>query len=105
MNAAVMFMDRFNQAANCTFGNSAYELNGTVLLSGGNNTQSLTFTIGSITGGDNWSPSLGSFGVLRKDGSTTEESVYLTWTPIPEPGAALLGGLGMLALLRRRHIA
>jgi len=61
------------------------------------------FIIGSISGGANWDPALGSFGTLRKDGSTTEESVYLTWTAIPEPGAALLGGLGMLLLLRRRR--
>jgi fibronectin-binding autotransporter adhesin len=61
------------------------------------------FTIGSITGGANYSPSLGSFGILRNDGSTTADSVYLTWTPIPEPEAALLGGIGMLLLLRRRR--
>ena len=52
------------------------------------------FTIGSITGGANWDPLLGSFGVLRKDGSTTEDSVYLSWTPIPEPG---------LPVRRHRH--
>jgi hypothetical protein len=58
---------------------------------------------GSVSGGTNWDPALGSFGTLRKDGSTTEDSVYLTWTPIPEPGAALLGGLGFLILLRRKR--
>lgn len=61
------------------------------------------FTIGSITGGANWDPALGSFEILRKDGSTTEDSVYLAWSPIPEPSTALLGGLGMLRLLRRRR--
>lgn len=31
------------------------------------------------------------------------EEPTLTYTPVPEPSAALLGGLGMLALLRRRR--
>jgi hypothetical protein len=61
------------------------------------------FTIGAIAGGANWSPALGSFGIQRKDGSTAEDSVYLTWTAVPEPGAALLGGLGTLVLLLRRR--
>ena len=30
---------------------------------------------------------------------------YVTITAVPEPGAALLGGLGLLALLRRRRVA
>lgn len=63
------------------------------------------FTIGTITGGANWNPALGSFGMLRKDGSTTADAVYLTWTAVPEPSAALLGGLGLLVLLRRRRCA
>jgi fibronectin-binding autotransporter adhesin len=61
------------------------------------------FNIGSISGGANWDSALGSFGILRKDGSSTEDSVYLTWTAIPEPRAALLGGFGLLLLLRRRR--
>jgi len=35
--------------------------------------------------------------------TTTGNDVNLVWTAIPEPGSALLGGLGMLALLRRRR--
>jgi uncharacterized protein (TIGR03382 family) len=35
--------------------------------------------------------------------STVANIDNLTITAIPEPGAALLGGLGMLALLRRRR--
>jgi autotransporter-associated beta strand protein len=61
------------------------------------------FTFGSITGGSNYSGSLGNFGILRKDGSTSADAVYLTWTPVPEPSTALLGVLGMLTLLRRRR--
>jgi hypothetical protein len=38
----------------------------------------------SVTGGDN-------------------TQIYLTYSTIPEPGAALLGGLGVLLLLRRRR--
>lgn len=30
--------------------------------------------------------------------------IYISYTMIPEPSAALLGGLGMLALLRRRRV-
>lgn len=32
-----------------------------------------------------------------------EDGIYLNYNAIPEPGAALLGGLGMLVLLRRRR--
>jgi MYXO-CTERM domain-containing protein len=31
------------------------------------------------------------------------DGVYLNYAAVPEPSAALLGGLGLLALLRRRR--
>jgi autotransporter-associated beta strand protein len=71
-------------------------------LNGATAADSNLFTLGSITGGLNYSPTLGDFGILRQPGSTSENSVYLTWAPVPEPSAAFLGGLGMLMLLRRR---
>jgi autotransporter-associated beta strand protein len=64
------------------------------------------FAIGSITGGLNYNPSLGTFGIERKVGTTSENAVYLTWVPVPEPGALALvacGGAIGLALLRRRR--
>lgn len=47
----------------------------------------------------------GSFGVARGDAVTGGDGsqIYLTYTAIPEPGAALLGSLGVLLLLRRRR--
>jgi len=47
----------------------------------------------SPTWSGNWSLSL----------NNTNDSIILTYTPIPEPRAALLGGIGMLLLLRRRR--
>jgi fibronectin-binding autotransporter adhesin len=62
------------------------------------------FSLGDITlGGDALDPTaFGNFGVLRKPGSNTADSVYLTWTPVPEPSAVLLGSLGLLLIFRRR---
>ena len=42
-------------------------------------------------------------GITNSTESYTDGGKYLTLTVVPEPGAALLGGLGMLALLRRRR--
>lgn len=35
--------------------------------------------------------------------ANSSNDIVLSWTPVPEPRAALLGGLGLLALLRRRR--
>jgi autotransporter-associated beta strand protein len=43
--------------------------------------------------------SLGGVGAVPGD----DTQIYLTYTAIPEPGAALIGSLGLLALLRRRR--
>lgn len=43
--------------------------------------------------------SLGGVGAVPGDNS----QIYLTYTPVPEPRAALLGSLGLIALLRRRR--
>lgn len=71
---------------------------------GANAADSNVFTLGDITlGGDAFDPSsYGDFGVIRKPGSNSDDSVFLTWTPVPEPSAALLGAAGFLLLLRRR---
>ena len=46
----------------------------------------------------------GAFGIVRGDSVGGDNSqIYLTYTVIPEPKAALLGGLGILLLLRRRR--
>jgi autotransporter-associated beta strand protein len=62
------------------------------------------FTIGSITGGG-YNPALGTFGITRATGSNSANSVYLTWTAIPETSSSLLGALGALVLLSRRRSA
>ncbi|MGL4398953.1 MAG: autotransporter-associated beta strand repeat-containing protein [Luteolibacter sp.] len=58
------------------------------------NTSSFT---NSFTG--TFGVSLGGAGAVPGDSS----QIYLTYTAIPEPGAAFFGGLGLLALLRRRR--
>ena len=58
--------------------------------------------VGAFNGTSGFSNSLGggSFSVGLADGDT---DLVLNFTPVPEPRAALLCGLGLLALLRRRR--
>ncbi len=59
------------------------------------NTSTSAFTLLDITGYDDANYTANFF-----DGG---DSYLLNFTPVPEPRAALLGGLGLLALLRRRR--
>jgi hypothetical protein len=43
----------------------------------------------------------GTFGLSFTDGASSDQ-IFLTYTAIPEPKAALLGCLGVLLLRRRR---
>jgi len=47
----------------------------------------------------------GNFGVARGEGifGGDDSQIYLTYTAVPEPRAALLAALGVIALLRRRR--
>lgn len=69
-------------------------------LSGTDGTAGEVFTLGTITGGAGDYTAEGAFSVTNIGGSQ-----YLNWAAVPEPGTALLGGFGMLLVLRRRRAA
>jgi Passenger-associated-transport-repeat len=68
----------------------------------GFSTDKFTINTGVFNATSGYSNALGggTFSVALADGNT---DLVLNFTAVPEPGAALLGGLGFLALLRRRR--
>ena len=68
----------------------------------GFSTDKFTLNLGAFNGTNGFTNALGggSFSVGLADGNT---NLVVNFTAVPEPGAALLGGLGTLLLLRRRR--
>ena len=93
------------------FGGSVWRWDGvnapSVFISGLSNAYGVT----AEGDGDIWVSDWGTGDLKRYNSSGTLQSsfnvgtgiTYITYTTIPEPGAALLGGMGLLALLRRRR--
>jgi hypothetical protein len=72
-------------------------------LTDGFNIANIAVATGTLPTGD-----ISGFGILAIDGADNNDRMRvfdysITGTAIPEPGSALLGGLGMLALLLRRR--
>jgi autotransporter-associated beta strand protein len=70
----------------------------------GFSTDKFTLNLGAFNGTDGFTNALGggSFSVGLADSDT---NLVVNFTAIPEPSAALLGAIGLLALLRRRRSA
>jgi hypothetical protein len=68
----------------------------------GFSTDKFTLNLGAFNGTSGFSNALGggTFSVGLADSNT---NLVVNFTPVPEPRAALLGGLGLLMLLRRRR--
>ena len=93
------------------FGGSVWRWDGvnapSVFISGLTNAYGVT----AEGDGDIWVSDYGTGDLKRYNSSGTLQSsfnvgtgvTYITYTTIPEPRAALLGGMGLLALLRRRR--
>ena len=93
------------------FGGTVWRWNGvnapSVFISGLTNAYGVT----AVGDGDIWVSDFGtgnlnrynSSGLLQSSFNVGANATYITYTTIPEPGAALLGGMGLLALLRRRR--
>lgn len=54
-------------------------------------------------GSDTYASGWDAYKITMRNAGQTGEWPVINYTAVPEPGAALLGGLGMLALLRRRR--
>ena len=79
-----------------------WDSNRTWLVIDGVSGDSNTFTLGGgpiLDANGEDSSAYGSFGV----GTDGNGDHIVQWTAVPEPKAALLGAIGILALLRRRH--
>jgi len=68
----------------------------------GFSTDKFTINTGAFNGTSGFSNALGG-GVFSVGLADNDTDLVLNFTPVPEPRAALLGGLGLLALLRRRR--
>lgn len=68
----------------------------------GFSTDKFTINTGAFNGTSGFSNALGG-GVFSVGLGDSNTDLVLNFTPVPEPGAALMGSLGMLALLRRRR--
>jgi hypothetical protein len=82
--------------------NQSWTLFSTGSTISGFSTDKFTINTGAFNGTSGFSNALGG-GVFSVGLGDSNTDLVLNFTAIPEPGAALIGSLGMLALLRRRR--
>jgi hypothetical protein len=87
----------FNNAVN-----QSWTLFSTGSAISGFSTDKFTINTGVFNGTSGFSNALGG-GVFSVGLGDSNTDLVLNFTAVPEPGAALIGSLGMLALLRRRR--
>ena len=95
---------------------SSFEIGGSISVNGGNGVQNYT-TYSSTPSGNDFQLTDGftSFALGTENGnvsnqidsgdSLTFSNIDVTFTPVPEPSAAILGGLGALLMLSRRRVS